>query len=145
MVCLWHGVIAIVAFHCQKHGIHRTSPAYHCENYEVVHPHNNVKSQKSKGTYKERKERQNDTTAIPTHHSIVLGPMSEKERKARERSKSPQNIHQNQPILAVKNLTNPIDICPKIPLLITHIEIQTYAHLLSCPTPITPQIAQKQT
>ena len=40
----------------KKHGIHRTSLSSQCENCEVVPPHNNVKSQKSKGTYNENKK-----------------------------------------------------------------------------------------
>ena len=41
----------------KKHDIHRTSLSSQCENCEVVPPHSNVKSQKSKGTYNKNKRK----------------------------------------------------------------------------------------
>ena len=92
----------------KKHDIHRTSLSSQCENCEVVPPHNNVRSQKSKGTYNQKKGKttplqsphrgkiiglkSNGQSTIADHNN-ALGPMSENERKARENSKNPQNIH----------------------------------------------------
>ena len=41
----------------KKHGIHRISPSYYCQNYEVVPPYNNVKSQNQKGQARKTKKK----------------------------------------------------------------------------------------